>query len=38
MKPSDVCKAYAQRNDRRGYPWHVALADRLTGWLRRVGL
>ena len=30
--------AYASRNDRKGYPWHVQLADVLTGWARRWGL
>lgn len=38
MKLSEWCKRYAIRNDRRGYPWHVRLADWLTGRLRRVGL
>lgn len=38
MKWSKRFSEYAQRNDRRGYPWHVFVADVLTGWAIRLSL
>lgn len=35
---SRLLVAYARAHDRPGYPWHVRLADVLTGWARRIGL
>lgn len=35
---SEWCQAYATKRDRPGYPWHVWLADWLSGRLRGVGL
>ena len=38
MKPSRLCQEYATRHDKPGYPWHVFVADWLSGRLRWLGL
>lgn len=38
MRLSLACQRYATVHDRPGYPWHVFVADVVTGWLRRWGL
>jgi hypothetical protein len=35
---SELFASYAKKYDRPGYPWHVYMADVLTGWARRLGL